>query len=545
MAATMATGSNQDWIVLMLADSALPVGGFVSSGGLEAAVQLGHVQGNNVASLESFAHASLHNMAASMAPSIADVYGRLSVADKYSGLGSTRSDSGIAWGSSLDAIGRRSVEAVVDSLVAIDKRYDAFAGTNHVARRASTAQGIAYLTLVGRSFADAAAEAAAHDRSAHDSTAASLVVAESLKMRIRKGATPGHLPICYAVACHSLGISLDRAQSLILYLHARAIVSSAVRMNLIGPYLGQTLLYRLKTRTEGLLASPSARAPYASPEPEPEPGQTFDQRPRLTSSLVCGKLVDVKAMGVQTSPLVDVLQGCHDRLYSHPISTMTLTKVDLAVANVAAPPQPLILTEQRFVFPTATTLRMLASPSSTSTPETTYSIVDSTGLQWFSIYEPGARKLAKTLVDIDGLGVLRLERPGVLSSTYKLIDSLRGTSSNIDVKFSSSGVSLKAVLPLQSVNQPSEGGVSKTRDTTMYVKSIGSQGGVFLGKPGEEGSVLVAHLLRPTGFVRGKMFITQVCPELVVTIAPNVDVSLAMILCAAWVTEMELRPAPR
>ncbi|KAI8927742.1 hypothetical protein BC831DRAFT_160942 [Entophlyctis helioformis] len=192
---------------------------------------------------------------------------------------------------------------------------------------------------------------------------------------------------------------------------------------------------------------------------------------------------------------------------------MTLTKFDISVVNVAAPPHSLLLTEQRFVFPTATTLRLLVSPSSTSTPETTYSVFDAAGQEWFSIYEPGARKLSKTLVDMDGVKLLRLERPKLFSSAYKLVDVAKGKSSSVEVKFRASGINLKAVLPLQSANLPSKGSASQTTDTTMYVKSIKSQGGIFLGKPGEEGSVLVAHLRRLTGDVDGKMFIKHACPS--------------------------------
>lgn len=41
-----------------------------------------------------------------------------------------------------------------------------------------------------------------------------------------------------------LPICLDRAQHLALFLHARSLLSAAVRMNIIGPYLSQQLLLR-------------------------------------------------------------------------------------------------------------------------------------------------------------------------------------------------------------------------------------------------------------------------------------------------------------
>ncbi|KAJ6466671.1 hypothetical protein C8R47DRAFT_990718, partial [Mycena vitilis] len=52
----------------------------------------------------------------------------------------------------------------------------------------------------------------------------------------------GHLPVCWGVLCGALGLSLERTQHLHLYLHARSLLSAAVRLNAIGPYAAQQLL---------------------------------------------------------------------------------------------------------------------------------------------------------------------------------------------------------------------------------------------------------------------------------------------------------------
>lgn len=131
---------------------------------------------------------------------------------------------------------------------------------NHVARRASKAQGIALLALYARAFADTAINI-------HTLNTQSLLDAfmENLKMasRGRNATLYGHLPICFAVLCAALGLSLSeltkyhvpcnptrrltcspsaRARHLHLFLQARAILSSAVRLNLAGPYASQRLL---------------------------------------------------------------------------------------------------------------------------------------------------------------------------------------------------------------------------------------------------------------------------------------------------------------
>lgn len=65
---------------------------------------------------------------------------------------------------------------------------------------------------------------------------------DSLKLAVRRGEAHGHLPVCWGALTAALNVSLARAQHLALFLHARSILSAAVRMNTIGPYLAQQML---------------------------------------------------------------------------------------------------------------------------------------------------------------------------------------------------------------------------------------------------------------------------------------------------------------
>ena len=76
---------------------------------------------------------------------------------------------------------------------------------------------------------------------------------------------------------------LAKSRHLYIFLYARSLLSSAVRLNLIGPYAGHKLLFELKEIVQNNVES------------------TQD----LTISEVC-----------QTSPVLEILQGMHDRLYS-------------------------------------------------------------------------------------------------------------------------------------------------------------------------------------------------------------------------------------
>ena len=163
-------------LILQLADSAFPTGGFVHSGGLEAAARMGLI--SEVTSwirdgLEHAAHAAL----------------------PLASAGFDRTD-----------------------ILALDDEAEAWL-TSTVANRASRAQGQAWLGTAVAVFQTDELRA--------------------LKQELRAAGSPCHLAPLYGRICALLGLARDEMQRLFLFLHLRAQVSTAVRLGLMGPLEGQ------------------------------------------------------------------------------------------------------------------------------------------------------------------------------------------------------------------------------------------------------------------------------------------------------------------
>ncbi len=155
-----------------------------------------------------------------------------------------------------------------DRIDTLDRRYDAFL-TNHVANRASRAQGRAWLAATASAFGTAALR--------------------ELRVRAREEeGFSGHLAPVFGAVSALLDLTRLEAQRLFLFVHLRGLVSSAVRLSLVGPLEGQALQYRLSGTVESILSRLATR----------------------------GSL-DLAT----TAPLVELVQGYQDRLYSRLFSS--------------------------------------------------------------------------------------------------------------------------------------------------------------------------------------------------------------------------------
>jgi len=220
-----------EFLLWQLADSAFPTGGFAHSAGLEAAWQHGEVR--NRAELLAFLEVNLHQLGRVALPFVNMAY------DAPERLGE------------------------------LDELCEVFL-SNHVTNRASRLQGKAFLTAVERVFLEGGQKGA---MSQADNT-----------LKWSKGRAPyAHFAPVFGAYVRWLGVPRETALRLFYFNHLRALLASAVRLNIVGPMEAQVLQHRLS-----MLAEELARRSAAF---------TLDDL-------------------AQTAPLLDLWQGAQDRLYS-------------------------------------------------------------------------------------------------------------------------------------------------------------------------------------------------------------------------------------
>jgi urease accessory protein len=144
----------------------------------------------------------------------------------------------------------------------LDRRYDSFL-CNHVANRASRAQGQGFLAAASRTLGFGELRV--------------------LSDRVRQQSLPGHWPVVFGAVGGCLGLDARRVARLLLFITSRGLVSAGVRLGVVGPIQAQTLQFELH-----------------------EYGDLLVER-----ALNCDL-----AAAAQTSPLIELMQGVHDRLYS-------------------------------------------------------------------------------------------------------------------------------------------------------------------------------------------------------------------------------------
>jgi urease accessory protein len=126
-------------------------------------------------------------------------------------------------------------------LMDLDNDLDASTPCN-VARRASIAQGRALLSVWEKAFVSSAK---AQFEEGIEPTTALEIFSKDLKIAaVSTDPLPvnGHFAPVWGVVCLALGLNLEEAGYLFLLNHAKAVASAAVRASVMGPYMAQTVL---------------------------------------------------------------------------------------------------------------------------------------------------------------------------------------------------------------------------------------------------------------------------------------------------------------
>ena len=163
-----------------------------------------------------------------------------------------------------------------------DARNDAFL-SNAVANRASRQQGRTLLASAARIFASSTLDALSA-RVASTSNYQSPTSKERPTPNVQLGAPlNAHVAPLTGAVFAALGVPLETTQRIVLFTAARSVLSAAVRLGVTGSYEAQRM------QSEGAAWAATVQARYHDAGPD-----------------------DL----AQTAPIIDILQGAHDRLYS-------------------------------------------------------------------------------------------------------------------------------------------------------------------------------------------------------------------------------------
>lgn len=232
------------WVAWQMIDSLYPTGGFAHSLGLEAAVQEKLVSGGG-ASLDRFLSSTLHQTANFALPIVFSAY--------------------------RGAAQAPDAAQVVEAFLQLNAQATALY-SNHVAKKASLAQGAAMLRLAISTYAS--------DSSADSRFSALLAARKESKRRKHPGV---HHAVVFGTVCALLGIHADECQRMYLFVTVRDVLSAATRLNLIGPMEA--------TRTQ------------------------FEMRGALERVFQRSKDREIQD-SYSSAPVLDLIQAMHDQLYT-------------------------------------------------------------------------------------------------------------------------------------------------------------------------------------------------------------------------------------
>ncbi|KAF9972658.1 hypothetical protein BGZ73_004194 [Actinomortierella ambigua] len=231
--------SPSTWLLWQFLDSALPTGGFIASNGLEAFAKL-HPEQSSPQQVEAYIDWSVHSCAYTNLPFVDATWHQM---DRWIQL-----DQGTRL--KTDKARQQALDSALHRIANIDREYHVFMN-NAIQNAASRKQGDGIMMMGVKCFVDPATAAAAASGSGNGSDLTGLGpqmrILKSFKTMVRRDEVAGHYPIAYTIVARLLGFDLATTRQLHLHLHARTLLSSAVRLALIGPFQAQHIMTRSQT----------------------------------------------------------------------------------------------------------------------------------------------------------------------------------------------------------------------------------------------------------------------------------------------------------
>lgn len=185
---------DETYILLLLSDSNLPTGSFVASSGLESYVKHGFASSPD-SSTVTFIRDSLASYAHTALPFVSDAH---RIVNDYNSADDLLDENDTREG---------NMQKVLQNITELDDLYESMT-LNHVARRASKAQGVALLTLYTKGFSRPSSLSAFSGAGSRDHESRMSQLVDRFKFMVRREEVQGHLPTCWGVLTAALRLTL-------------------------------------------------------------------------------------------------------------------------------------------------------------------------------------------------------------------------------------------------------------------------------------------------------------------------------------------------
>ncbi|KAG0057007.1 hypothetical protein BGZ83_002245 [Gryganskiella cystojenkinii] len=231
--------STPSWLLWQFLDSALPTGGFIASNGLEAFAKLHPQESKSLKQIEAYIHWSVHACGYTNLPFVTEVW---KLVDAW-----TIRD---AFELKTDRGKEKAMRSVLKRIANIDREYDVFMN-NAIQNAASRKQGDGMIMMGVKCFADQYKPGQQNNEEDEEEVmtlGANIRILKPFKAMLRSEDVAGHYPIAFAIMARLLGFDLATTRYLHLHLHARTLLSSAIRLALLGPFQAQHIMTRAQSK---------------------------------------------------------------------------------------------------------------------------------------------------------------------------------------------------------------------------------------------------------------------------------------------------------